>query len=120
MNRYCETLTFLHLLRECYFHPSRDTAFPHPEMKCIARAAMLRLWEKDMIHLLGKNYSRRKIRVVILNQMIPEHLDKAISFFVHSKELTTVNHLAKLIFACVLHDGTLTDLQFERDFGGAA
>lgn len=120
MNRRCPDLLFLYLLRECYFHPSRDAAYPSPGMKCIARAAMLRLWEKDTVHLLGRNYSRRKIQAMILQQMLPEHLDKAITFFVHSKELTTVDHLAELIFACVLHDGTLTDLQFERDFGGAA
>ena len=120
MNRYCETLTFLHLLHECYFHPSRDTVFPSPEMKRMAQAAMLLLWEKDVIFLLGKTYGKRKIHSVIIEQMLPEYLDNAVNFFVHSKELTTVDHLAELIFACIVHNETLIDIQFERDFGGAA
>ena len=116
---YCYR-TFLQLLRECYFHPSRDTTFPSPEMKHMALDAMLRLWEKDVIFLLGKIYDRRKIRSIIIEQMMPEHLDNAVNFFVHSKELTTVNHLAELIFAYAVHDGTLIDIQFERDFGDTA
>lgn len=120
MNCCCATLTFLQLLRECYFHPSRDSAFSSPEMKSMARAAMLLLWEKDVVFLLGRIYGRNKIRNIIIEQMMPEHIDKAVNFFVHSKELTTVDHLAELIFACVVHDGTLVDIQFERDFGGAA
>ena len=116
---YC-CRTFLRLLRECYFHPSRDAVFPSPRMKNMARAAMLRLWEKDVIFLLGKVYGRKKIRSIIIEQMMPEHLDNAVNFFVHSKELTTVDQLAELIFACVVHGGTVIDIQFEHDFGGAA
>ena len=47
MNCYRTDLTFLRLLRECYFHPSRDEAFPSPKMKRMAHTAMLLLWEKD-------------------------------------------------------------------------
>ena len=43
MNCYRTDLTFLRLLRECYFHPSRDAAFPSPEMKRMAHTAMLLL-----------------------------------------------------------------------------
>ena len=116
---YCYR-TFLRLLHECYFHPSRNTEFPSSEIKRMALTAMHRLWEKDIIFLLGKIYGRRKIRSIIIEQMMPEHLDNAVNFFVHSKELTTVDHLAELIFACVVHGGTVIDIQFERDFGGAA
>ena len=117
----CRTdLTFLRLLRECYFHPSRDAAFPSPEMKRMANTAMLLLWEKDVIHLFGNAYGRKQIRRSMIFRMMPEHLDEALNFFVHSQELTTAEHLAELIFACVIHGDTLTDIQFERDFGGAA
>ena len=116
---YCYR-TFLRLLRECYFHPSRDAEFPSREIKRMALAAMLRLWEKNKIFLLGKTYGKRKIHSVIIEQMLPEHLDHAVNFFVHSKELTTVDHLAELVFACVVHSETLIDIRFERDFGGAA
>ena len=116
---YCYR-TFLRLLRECYFHPSRNAKFPSPEIKRVARSAMLRLWEKDVIFLLGKVYGRKKIRRIIIQQMMPEHRDNAVNFFVHSKELTTVDQLAELIFASVVHGGTVIDIQFERDFGGAA
>lgn len=120
MNCYRTDLTFLRLLRECYFHPSRDEAFPSLKMKRMARTAMLLLWEKDMILLLGKTYGRKQIRHSMILRMMPEHLDEAVNFFVHSQELTTVDHLAELIFACIIHDDTLTDIQFERNFGGAA
>ena len=120
MNCYRSDLTFLRLLRECYFHPSRDEAFLSPEMKRMAHTAMLLLWEKDGVLLLGKTYGRKQIRRAMLCRMMPEQLDEAINFFVHSQELTTADHLAELIFACVIHGDTLTDIQFERDFGGAA
>ncbi len=120
MNCYRTDLTFLRLLRECYFHPSRDEAFPSPKMKRMAHTAMLLLWEKDMILLLGKTYGRKQIRRSMILRMMPEHLDEAVNFFVHSQELTTVDHLAELIFACIIHGDTLTDIQFERDFGGVA
>ena len=120
MNCYRTDLTFLRLLRECYFHSSRDAAFPSPEMKRMANTAMLLLWEKDVILLFGKVYGRKQIRRSMIFRMMPEHLDEAVNFFVHSQELTTAEHLAELIFACVIHGDTLTDIQFERDFGGAA
>ena len=120
MNCYRTDLTFLRLLQKCYFHPSRNLQFPCPEMKCMALAAMLLLWKKYKINLFGKTYCRRYIRRILIEQMMPEHLDNAINFFVHSKELTTVNHLAELIFAYAIHDGTLIDIQFERDFGDTA
>ena len=113
---YC----FPQLLRECYFHPSRDTRFPCPRMKFMAYTAMLLLWCKPVILLLGKAYGREQIQRIVLCQMTPAHLDAAINFFVHSKELTTADHLAELIFAWVVHGDTLTNIQFERDFGGAA
>ena len=120
MNCYRTDLTFPRLLRECYFHPSRDAAFPSPKMKRTAHTAMLLLWEKDVILLFGKSYDRKQIRRAMLCRMMPEHLDEAVNFFVHSQELTTAEHLAELIFASVIHGDTLTDIQFERDFGGAA
>lgn len=120
MNCYRSDLTFLRLLRECYFHPSRDEAFPSPEMKRMAHTAMLLLWEKSAVLLFGKTYSRKQIRRAMLCRMMPEHLDEAVNFFVHSKELTAADHLAELIFACVIYGDTLTDIQFERDFGDAA
>ena len=120
MNCCVADLVFLHLLREGYFHPSRDAEFPSPEMKNLALAAMVLLWEKDAVFLFGKRYGKRKIHDVIIGQMMPEHLDKAVDFFVHSKELTTIDHLVELIFACEVHDETLVDIQFEHDFGGAA
>lgn len=120
MNCYRSDLIFLRMLRECYFHTSRDAAFPSSEMKRTAHTAMLLLWEKDVILLFGKTYGRKQIRRAMIRRMMPEHLDEAVSFFVHSQELTTADHLAELIFACVIHGDTLTDIQFERDFGGAA
>ena len=120
MNCYRSDLTFLQLLRECYFHPSRDAAFPSPEMKRMAHTAMLLLWEKDVILLFGKTYGRKQIRRAVILRMTPEHLDAAINFFSHSQELTTVEHLAELIFASVIHGDTFADIAFERDFGGAA
>ena len=83
MNCYRTDLTFLRLLRECYFHPSRDEAFPSLKMKRMAHTAMLLLWEKDMILLLGKTYGRKQIRHSMILRMMPEHLDEAVNFFVH-------------------------------------
>ena len=108
------------LLRKCYFHPSRDKSFPSPEIKRMAHTAMLLLWEKISVRLFGKTYRRKQIRQVILGRMMPEHLDQAVNFFIHSQDLTTADHLAELIFAFALHGDTLTEILFDRDFGGAA
>ena len=116
---YCNR-TFLRLLSECYFHPTRNEKFPSPKMKRMALYAMLLLWNKHVIILLGKVYCKRKIRSIIIEQMMPEHLDNAVNFFIHSEELTTVNHLAELIFACIIYGNTVIDIQIERSFGGAA
>ena len=69
MNCYRTDLTFLRLLRECYFHPSRDAAFPSPEMKRMAHTAMLLLWEKDVILLFGNAYGRKQIRRSMIFRM---------------------------------------------------
>ena len=116
----CADLIFLQQLLECYFHPSRDGEFLSPDIKYFALAAMLRLWEKDAILLLGKAYGRSEIHHAVILRMRPEHLDAAVNFFLHSTEVTTVDQLAEVIFANVIHSGTMAEIQFERDCGGAA
>ena len=110
---------FLRQLRDCYFAPGRAGEYPSPELEAVALAAMILLWNKPAIYLLGKTYTMPMIRDTLLFHMTPYHLDRALEIFIHSEEQRSLNQLAELIFWTALYDDTLTTVQFLRDYGGA-
>lgn len=62
----------------CYFHPSRDKDYPSAKSKIIAQRAMMFLWFVDAIIYDGKVYFREDIRNIMIDDMMPEHLDYVI------------------------------------------
>ena len=120
LNCPCCDRGYLRQLRDCYFAPARDGEYPSAEYKSAGLMAMLLLWYMPSIRLLGKTYSSREIRSVLLFHMTPYHLDRALEVFSRQHELRSVAQLAELIFATALYDDTLTELQYEHDEGGGA
>mgnify|MGYP006969237177 CR=1 FL=1 len=52
---------FYSLLRDCYFHPSRNKEYPCEMMKRKTKAALITLWNTEHLKILGKEYNGDKI-----------------------------------------------------------
>ena len=76
-----KTELFEYYLDECYFHPERDKEFSSETEKKLARNAMERLWNKDKIEVGGVIYSNEEIRRKLINEMMPEILDRAVEVY---------------------------------------
>lgn len=83
---------------------------------------MLLLWNADEIELFEICYDNEAIRSMILNEMMPQHLDHAVRRFMQMPQMKSERQLAELIFHCIILDGIDDVLLTERDFpeGGAA
>ena len=116
------TEEFLALLDNCYFAPCRRNKFPSAALYRMARNAMLLLWNADEIELFEICYDNEAIRSMILNDMMPQHLDHAVRRFMQMPQMKSERQLAELIFHCTIFDGIDDALLTERDFpkGGAA
>ena len=77
-------------LDECYFHPSRDKNYPSAAAKRFARSAMRALWNTEEINIFGVEYSNQDIRRVMIQEMMPEHIDKAVSMFQNRKAMVSL------------------------------
>ena len=93
------------LLANCYFHPSRDKKYFRKSIKHFAHYAMRLLWNTRELNLLGKGYGNRDIRRIMIEEMVPEDLDFAITLYCSYLPKTTsntINVLAFLIFVSVM------------------
>ena len=116
------TEEFLALLDNCYFAPCRRSKFSSAALYQMSRNAMLLLWNADEIELFEIRYDNEAIRSMILNEMMPKHLDHAVRRFMQMPQLQSERQLAELIFHCIIFDG-IDDLLFAaEDYskGGAA
>ncbi|HCM19253.1 MAG TPA: hypothetical protein DIC46_00425 [Porphyromonadaceae bacterium] len=83
-------------LDECYFHSSRDKEYPSVVMNKFARCAMWVLWDTEEINLFGVLYNNQDIRRIMIEEMIPEDIDTAVSVFRNCK--ATVKLLSPFMF----------------------
>lgn len=120
LNCPCCDRDYLRQLRDCYFAPARNKECPSVEYRTAALMAMRLLWYMPSIRLLAKTYDRQEVRSALLFRMTPYHLDRALEAFARQHELKSVPQLAELIFATLLYDDVLTELQYEHDEGGGA
>ncbi len=67
------TYEFRELLRNCYFHPSRE--YPSMAVKLRARMAMSFLWQTSEIAIGNFRFIQADIRKIIIDDMMPEHRD---------------------------------------------
>ena len=114
MYRYSNEV-FYDLMRNCYFHPSRK--YPSDAVKFIALLAMIYLWEQGEIQVDGKRFSQADIRALIVEEMTPEDLDRAICTADFVKWQTSFYEFADMIFLAVLYSDIITQTIFEQTYG---
>ena len=119
---------FVERMERCFFHPSRDNMYPTKEIKEIALRAMENLWQTESISFEVIEFSNAEIQYIILEKMMPEHIDFAIDEFMSCKRLDGVEILSYLIFVKALTNNNVMSLFAKYDIeqglinekGGAA
>ena len=103
---------FCRILRECYFHPDNLKSYPSETMMQKTRAALILLWNLEHLEICGKRYNREFIRRLMLNEMMPEDVTRAISYYMHRVKEKTIPSLSVTIFLSVLLSDAITDMEF--------
>ena len=130
IKKLCEGLNekFIERLEETFFHPSRDNMYPTKEIKEVALRAMKNLWQTESISFEAIEFSNAEIQYIILEKLMPEHIDFAIDEFMSCNRLDGVEILSYLIFVKALTNNNLMSLFAKHDIehglinekGGAA
>ena len=115
-------------MNDYFFHPSRDNMYPTKEIKEIALRAMKNLWQMGSISFEVIEFSNAEIQYIILEKLMPEHIDFAIDEFMNCNRLDGVEILSYLIFVKALSNNNLMKLFAKHDIehglinekGGAA
>ncbi len=95
------------LLKNCYFHPSRDRNYKNKDVKSQLIFAMITLWKSEKIDCFGKTFLNCAIRNIIINEMMPEHLDLLIEMLGGIISRLSDDELARMIMMCVLYEEKL-------------
>ncbi len=119
---------FVERMERCFFHPSRDNMYPTKEIKEVALRAMENLWQMGSISFEVIEFSNEEIQYIILEKLMPEHIDFAIDEFMSCNRLDGVEILSYLIFVKALTNNNLMSLFAKHDIehglinekGGAA
>ena len=130
IKKLCEGLNekFIERLEETFSHPSRDNIYPTKEIKEVALRAMKNLWQTESISFEVIEFSNAEIQYIILEKLMPEHIDFAIDEFMSCNRLDGVEILSYLIFVKALTNNNLMSLFAKHDIehglinekGGAA
>ena len=119
---------FNNKMNDCFFHPSRDNMYPTKEIKEVALRVMKNLWQMGSISFEVIEFSNAEIQYIILEKLMPEHIDFAIDEFMNCNRLDGVEILSYLIFVKALTNNNLMSLFAKHDIehglinekGGAA
>ena len=84
-------------------------------MKVFSRYVILQLWNIEHFKVGDKTYNNTEIRYILLERMLPEHLDCAIKIFVSLNRDIVVKILMYLIIVCVINQNGLMELLAEYD-----
>ena len=103
---------FCQILRDCYSHPDNLKNYPSEMMVQKTRAALILLWNLEHLEICGKRYNREYIRRLMLNEMMPEDITRAISYYMHHVKEKTIPSLSVTIFLSVLLSDAITDMEF--------
>ena len=93
---------YLYLLRHAYFHPSRDKCYPREAVKDMTFRAMQLLWQFRGLYALGKFFDSDEIHRLLIEEMMPDDVDMALSYFLHRCYDGSAHTLAILIFHALL------------------
>lgn len=105
---------FKMLLDSCYFHPSRE--YPSDAVKNRARMALTVLWQVSEIEFSCLKFNQTNIRRMIVEEMMPEDLDRAIDYAEKMRWKIKFSEFVLLVFICVLFSDTITQAEFEMTF----
>lgn len=112
-----ETKKYEYYLDECYFHPERDSVFSSGTEKKLARQAMELLWNKEQITVSGITYSGKEIRKRLIDDMMPEILDRAIEIYRSAKNVKCETaYLATCIFGTLINYDAYIERLFNQTF----
>ena len=122
------TNIFRYYLKKTFYHHERDNMFPSYRIKVFSRHAICQLWNMEHFKVGDRTYGNDEIRYILLERMMPEHLDSAIRIFVSLNRELGLEILMYLIIACVINQNGLMELLAEYDLkhliqdseGGAA
>ena len=106
---------FYRILNDCYFHPDNLKNYPSKTIMLKARIALIKLWNTQRLKIFGIHIPNSVIRYVLLNEMMPEHIIKAISFFMKHSKRKTVFDFAVIIFLVALSSEKVAEIKFNRD-----
>ena len=102
---------YFHLLRNAYFHPSRDNRYPSEAVKDMTFRAMQLLWQFRDLYALGKFFDSDEIHRLLIEELMPDDVDMALSYFLHRCYDGSAYTLALLIFhAMLLRDEVYDDM----------
>lgn len=114
-----KTEEFYYYLDECYFHPERDKEYSSQTEKNLAKKAMELLWDKPEIKIDGATYSNTEIRRKLLDEMMPEILDRAIEVYRSAKNIKYESaYLATCIFGTLINYDAYIERLFNQTFYG--
>lgn len=107
------TEDFKYDLDNCYFHPERDNCFLSEEEKRTARRALELLWNKEEIRIDDRAYSNEQIRDKLMNEFMPEMLDRALEMYRNASNVRfECPFLAHCIFRTILEYDAYIDRLF--------
>lgn len=93
---------YLYLLRNAYFHPSRDKCYPSEAVKDMTFRAMQLLWQFRGMYALGKFFDSDEIHRLLIEELMPDDVDMALSYFLRRCYDGSAYTLALLIFHSML------------------
>ena len=103
---------FCQILRDCYFHPDNLKNYPSEMTMQKTRAALILLWNLEHLQICGMRYDRDFIRHLLIDEMMPEDVTRAISYYVHRVKKKAIPSLSVTIFLSVLLSEVITDMEF--------
>lgn len=112
-----ETEKFTYYLDKCYFHSERDKEFSSETEKKIAKTAMELLWNKESIKVNDTTYLSKEIRKKLLDEMMPEILDRAVEVYREAKGVKCESaYLAGCIFRTLVNYDAYIERLFRQTF----
>ena len=81
-------------------------------MKRKTKAALITLWNTEHLKVLGKEYNGEDIRRILIDEMMPEDVDRAVEFYMHRVAEKTVLNLSITIFLSVILSNKIIDLMY--------
>ncbi len=115
MSNIVTTYDFNQLLNDCYFHPERE--YPNEMVKLRARMAMTLLWQASEIAVRNFKFKQEDIRRILIDEMMPEDLDRAIEYAELLDWQIDFYRFALLILECVIYSDAIMQTEFELTYG---